>query len=241
MKRNIHHTILLTFIMSVSFSAYGQDIQPCISPTAVFTLVDGTEETSGQVSGSAPIKGHFAANPSDVGEWTATYEWRVTKEDEKEPYIIRYEEETSITFKDYGTSSIVCYATFTHNGDSIVYGEEYWESELQPFICSVASSRLEMPNAFSPNGDGINDIYKAKEGWQSIVEFKAIIFNRWGQKIYEWDDPAGGWDGRHNGRDVPDGVYYCLVKARGADGIRYSIKRDVNLLRGYTETAGGTE
>ena len=199
MKRNIHHTILLTFIMSVPFSAYGQDIQPCISPTAVFTLVDGTEETSGQVSGSAPIKGHFAANPS------------------------------------------VCYATFTHNGDSIVYGEEYWESELQPFICSVASSRLEMPNAFSPNGDGINDIYKAKEGWQSIVEFKAIIFNRWGQKIYEWDDPAGGWDGRHNGRDVSDGVYYCLVKARGADGIRYSIKRDVNLLRGYTETAGGTE
>ena len=75
MKRNIHHTILLTFIMSVPFSAYGQDIQPCISPTAVFTLVDGTEETSGQVSGSAPIKGHFAANPSDVGEWTATYEW----------------------------------------------------------------------------------------------------------------------------------------------------------------------
>ena len=53
--------------MSVSFSAYGQDIQPCISPTAVFTLVDGTEETSGQVSGSAPSKGHFAANPADVG------------------------------------------------------------------------------------------------------------------------------------------------------------------------------
>ena len=84
MKRNIHHTILLTFIMSVPFSAYGQDIQPCISPTAVFTLVDGTEETSGQVSGSAPIKGHFAANPSDVGEWTATYEWRVTKEEKVE-------------------------------------------------------------------------------------------------------------------------------------------------------------
>ena len=221
--------------MSVSFSAYGQDIQPCISPTAVFTLVDGTEETSGQVSGSAPIKGHFAANPSDVGEWTATYEWRVTKEDEKEPYIIRYEEETSITFKDYGTSSIVCYATFTHNGDSIVYGEEYWESELQPFICSVASSRLEMPNAFSPNGDGINDIYKAKSNHRSIVEFHAYIFNRWGQKLFDWTNINEGWDGTSHGKPVKDGTYFVLVKAKGADGREYNIKKDVNILRTYIE------
>lgn len=92
-----------------------------------------------------------------------------------------------------------------------------------------------MPNAFSPNGDGINDIYKAKEGYQSIVEFHAYIFNRWGQKLYEWTDPAGGWDGKYKGKDVAQGVYYCLVKANGADGRKYDIKTDVNLLRGYTE------
>ncbi|CCZ11253.1 putative uncharacterized protein [Prevotella sp. CAG:1092] len=92
-----------------------------------------------------------------------------------------------------------------------------------------------MPNAFSPNGDGINDIYKAKEGYQSIVEFHAYIFNRWGQKLYEWTDPAGGWDGKYKGKDVAQGVYYCLVKAKGADGRKYDIKTDVNLLRGYTE------
>ena len=134
----------------------------------------------------------------------------------------------------------MCYATFTNGTDSIVYGEEYWATELTPFTCSIASSKLEMPNAFSPNGDGINDVYQAKTGWQSIVEFHAVIFNRWGQKLFEWDNPAGGWDGTHNGKPVKDGVYYCLVKARGADGIRYNIKRDVNLLRGYKETAGGT-
>ena len=55
-------------------------------------------------------------------------------------------------------------------------------------------------------------------------------------KIYEWTNPADGWDGTHNGKPVKDGVYYCLVKAKGADGIRYNYKRDVNLLRGYTET-----
>ena len=99
----------------------------------------------------------------------------------------------------------------------------------------MSESRLEMPNAFSPNGDGLNDVYRAKSGYRSIVEFHAAIFNRWGHKLYEWDDPAGGWDGKYKGKDVAQGVYFVLVKAKGADGRTYNIRRDVNLLRGHTE------
>ena len=50
--------------------------------------------------------------------------------------------------------------------------------------------------------------------------------------------PAGGWDGKFNGKDVKQGVYFVLVKAKGADGRKYNIKKDVNLLRGYTESNG---
>lgn len=96
-------------------------------------------------------------------------------------------------------------------------------------------SSLLMPNAFSPNGDGINDIYKPKSGYQNITEFQAYIFNRWGQKLFEWTDPATGWDGTYKGSPVKDGVYFCLVKAKGADGKIYNFKKDVNLLRGYIE------
>ena len=97
-----------------------------------------------------------------------------------------------------------------------------------------------MPNAFSPNGDDINDTYKVKE-YQSLIEFHAYIFNRWGQKLYEWDNPAAeGWDGKYHGRDVKQGVYFCLVKAKGADGRKFTIRKDVNLLRGYTEKSGAT-
>ncbi|MDO4801786.1 MAG: gliding motility-associated C-terminal domain-containing protein, partial [Prevotellaceae bacterium] len=42
------------------------------------------------------------------------------------------------------------------------------------------------------------------------------------------------WDGTHNGKDVKQGVYFMLCKAKGADGRTYTIKTDVNLLRGYT-------
>lgn len=225
------HLIFLLFPLCT----WAQTI-PTIAPTATYIADDGTEETTAEKSGSAPIKGMFRANPQDTEGWTCYYEWRFTRENEEQPYLIRYEEDTELTFNQYGTTSIVCYATFTCNGDSVIYGAEYWATEMQPLRCSVASSKLDMPNAFSPNGDGINDIYKAKDGWQSIVEFRAIIFNRWGNKIYEWTNPADGWDGTHNGKPVKDGVYYCLVKAKGADGIRYNYKRDVNLLRGYTET-----
>ena len=54
--------------------------------------------------------------------------------------------------------------------------------------------------------------------------------------LYEWSDPAGGWDGTFRGKDVKVGTYYCLVKARGADGRKFNIKKDVNLMRDYTET-----
>ena len=108
------------------------------------------------------------------------------------------------------------------------------ETEATDSTDVVLTSNLTFPNGFSPNGDQINDTYKAKE-CQNIVEFHACIFNRWGQKLYEWEDPAEGWDGTYNGKDVKQGTYFVLVKAKGADGRNFTIRKDVNLLRGYTE------
>ena len=99
---------------------------------------------------------------------------------------------------------------------------------------TVLTSTLVVPNAFSPNNDQINDIFKVKS-YQNIVEFHAYIFNRWGQKLYEWTNIDGGWDGTYRGNDVKQGTYFVLVKAKGADGETYNIRKDVNLLRGYIE------
>lgn len=94
-------------------------------------------------------------------------------------------------------------------------------------------SHIEIPNAFSPNDDNINDKLCVKSKTTvGIVEFRAIIFNRWGQKLYEWTDINDGWDGTYNGRPVKQGTYFVLVKAKGSDGQTHTIRRDVNLLRG---------
>lgn len=225
-----------TLITAINIKADTYDEIPTISPTATYVTDEGEEENS-NMSGNAPLVGRFQANPQNVGEYSANYEWRFTLDGESTPYLTRYEENTEYTFTKAGTHNIVVYATFINGNDTIAYTQEYWD-EIGPMRVTISESKLEMPNAFSPNGDGINDIYKAKDGYQSIIEFHAYIFNRWGQKLYEWDDPAGGWDGKYNGKDVKQGVYFVLVKAKGADGRTFNIRRDVNLLRGYTEESG---
>lgn len=225
-----------TLITAINIKADTYDEIPTISPTATYVTDEGEEENS-NMSGNAPLVGRFQANPQNVGEYSANYEWRFTIDGESTPYLTRYEENTEYTFTKAGTHNIVVYVTFINGNDTIAYTQEYWD-EIGPMRVTISESKLEMPNAFSPNGDGINDIYKAKDGYQSIIEFHAYIFNRWGQKLYEWDDPAGGWDGKYNGKDVKQGVYFVLVKAKGADGRTFNIRRDVNLLRGYTEESG---
>ena len=233
--KNIISTFMLLFI---GYCAFAQSVY--IDPVATYSTEDGTEESihSGEsYSGSAPLNVKFQANPSNDEGWTVNYDWRFYTEGDNTPYLIRYEQDTEYTFTMAGSHRIACYATFTKGDETIEFTEEYWTTEQMPISIAISESRLEMPNAFSPNGDGINDIYRAKSNYQSIVEFKATIFNRWGTKLYEWNDPAGGWDGKYKGRDVAQGVYFVLVKAKGADGRSFNIKRDVNLLRGFTESS----
>ncbi|MCX6180755.1 MAG: gliding motility-associated C-terminal domain-containing protein [Bacteroidetes bacterium] len=57
----------------------------------------------------------------------------------------------------------------------------------------IEGSSLFVPNAFTPNGDGVNDIFKVES--IGLIEFSAIIFNRWGEEIYQWNNAADGWNG----------------------------------------------
>ncbi len=228
--------IAIAFISLNCTFATAQSIDPTATYSDSIESIKTLRPGEGY-SGSAPLEVKFEANPSDDSGWNANYEWRFYTEDNMTtPYLIRYEQDTEYTFNTAGSHRIVCYAVFTKGNDRVEYTDEYWSQEVRPISISISESKLEMPNAFSPNnGDDINNIYKAKKGYKSIVEFRAIIFNRWGKKLYEWHDPAGGWDGTYNGKDVPQGVYFVLVEAKGADGRKFRIKKDVNLLRGYTE------
>lgn len=220
-------------LCAISMAIHAQDGTPTINPTGTMVSSGGEQQGS---SYSAPLTVRFEAGTENAEGWSAYYEWRFTREGEDKPYLIRYDEDTEYTFTQAGSHRVVLYATFSQPGqEDVVYGEEYWE-EKEPLSFAISTSILEMPNAFSPNNDSRNDTYCPKK-CQSIVDFHAYIFNRWGQKLYEWTDPtAPGWDGTFHGKPVKEGVYFVLVKAKGADGRTFNIKKDVNLMRGYTET-----
>ncbi|MCD8266160.1 MAG: gliding motility-associated C-terminal domain-containing protein [Prevotellaceae bacterium] len=230
--------LLLLTLLYICASATASAQYPTVDPTATYTTADGEEIEDASDGQNAPLVAHFAANPSDVGDYQARYEWKIYEPGlEDTPLVHRFEEEIDYTFTSSGSFYVQLYATFILGTDTIVYPEE---GEADPIQVTISESKLEMPNAFSPNGDGYNDVYKAKEGYQSIVSFKATIINRWGQKLYSWDDPAGGWDGRVNGHTVSDGVYFVIVDAMGADGRHYKIRKDVNVLTGYHNEEGSS-
>lgn len=80
---------------------------------------------------------------------------------------------------------------------------------------NVIESLLEVPNVFTPNGDGKNDVFMVKG--LSLEDFHGVILNRWGRKVYEWSDPQGGWDGRIHGKYANPGTYYYIITARGRE------------------------
>lgn len=86
-----------------------------------------------------------------------------------------------------------------------------------------------VPNAFSPNGDGINDVVKV-EG-KGIVKLMFRIFNRWGEKVFETDDKNEGWNGLYKGVLQEMDAYTFTVEATLADGRFVPLKGNITLLR----------
>jgi gliding motility-associated-like protein len=88
------------------------------------------------------------------------------------------------------------------------------------------------PNAFTPDGDERNQTWKPVIDGIDIYAFELLIFNRWGEVIWENHDPNQGWDGTYNGRLVPNGSYQWIarVKKPQNDG-KETFTGNINLLR----------
>lgn len=228
-------SFLLTLVCGIITIAAQSDDLPTANPVMTYTDDDGQEVSETQYDGSAPFKATFKACPEHMGNYTPLYEWRFTRSGETAPFLVRYDQYTEYEFLQSGTFSVELRVSFVQGTDTIAYEMD------EPFSIAISESKLEVPNAFTPNGDGVNDVFRVKEGYKSIVSFKAMVFDRWGKKLYEWTDPAGGWDGRSAGHAVPDGGYYLNIQARGADGKHYNIKKVINVLRGYTESGTTTD
>jgi len=85
------------------------------------------------------------------------------------------------------------------------------------------------PSAFSPNGDGANDVLYVRGN--GIATLEMSVFNRWGQKVFETNDINKGWDGSFNGNQQPMDTYACIMKVTTTDGCTITQKGSVTLLK----------
>ncbi|MDE6062756.1 MAG: T9SS type B sorting domain-containing protein, partial [Duncaniella sp.] len=147
-------------------------------------------------------------------------EWQLSRFEDFEDTHLRFQELSfDYTFTEEGTT-YVRFMCANADGSCEAYGDVY--------TVSIGASSLKCPNAFSPNGDGVNDEWKVS--YSSIVSFDCHIFDRYGHEMASFSDPSLGWDGKYKGKLVPSGAYYYVIKARGADGKNYKLSGDINIV-----------
>jgi gliding motility-associated-like protein len=142
---------------------------------------------------------------------------------------------TDSTYTDtkfYSTDSAYCYR---------VKAIEDLQSPPDTSISNLAyiflPPRINVPNAFSPNGDGINDIFYAQGIFiqnltgEASHDYRLRIYDRWGTQLFETDDLNDGWDGTYQKKPCEIGVYIYELSALGFDNRRFNYKGTVQLLR----------
>lgn len=198
--------------------------------------------TEDMLTGSAELRIQFYSNPTPAASY---FNWRVYKGTAL--MYTRNDENLFEVFTDPAAYRVVC----TVSG--VECPCEACNHDSTEVTVNISASDLRVPNVFTPNGDGLNDEFRVQ--YRSIVEFHCWVYNRWGKLVYEWTDPAKGWDGTINGRPAAEGAYFYVIRARGSDadpnqgyttkaayrraqlktdkmlGI-YQLSGDINLIRG---------
>ncbi len=205
-------------------------VSPSIDPIAIAVTTSARqdersndneqrEDKAEALGGSGPVMISFSAATTDAVVYR---EWQFSRDPAFDIIDMRIQQDDiEQEFSDFGTT----YARFVAGNDS---GSCDFTSET--YTVYVGESKLDCPNAFSPGAtEGTNDEWKVS--YKSIVSFDCSIFNRWGQLMIHFTDPAKGWDGKYNGKLVPPGVYYYVIRAKGTDGRNYKLSGDINILR----------
>ena len=106
--------------------------------------------------------------------------------------------------------------------------------ESEDSIKILGLPKIELPNAFTPNGDSINDYFTivSKSSNEDIYKIESfIIFDRFGKQIYSNENGLKGWDGKRNGEEMMSDIYIYSVKVRSPGGTLFYFTGDVALIR----------
>lgn len=140
---------------------------------------------------------------------------------------------------DTGATSILTNPTYVfpdtgmYQVAQIVTHPSGCQDTLIQVIDVIPEVRYNLPNAFTPNNDSTNDIFKGVGILDGATNFRMTIWNRWGEMVFETTDPDIGWNGLKNntGQPSPNGVYPVVVNFIGPRGEKFEYKGVATLIR----------
>ncbi|MCO6358019.1 gliding motility-associated C-terminal domain-containing protein [Roseivirga pacifica] len=146
-----------------------------------------------------------------------------------------FEKQPDGSFNSIGTSNTLYFTDTDISGgySEVCYTYTYTDecgniSTTSSETCVELEGTLRIPNAFSPNGDNQNDTFTVGNG--IFIDFQMLIFNRWGELVFQGNDPTTGWNGTFNSKPAPIGAYVYRI-SYNRDGIPTTAKGTVTLIR----------
>jgi len=98
-------------------------------------------------------------------------------------------------------------------------------------IVNIIPYCIKVANAFTPNGDGINDLWTVYDNIECLKNVQVSIFNRYGAKVYENKNYQNNWNGTYKGKPVPDATYYAVLQFSLVNGRVFTVKTDLTIMR----------
>ncbi len=154
---------------------------------------------------------------STNGNDTWTYQWSPegTLDDATSPEPIATPIDQNALYTVTVTNDLGCTATA--------------EVSIEVRLPQCNSDDVFVPNLFTPNGDGLNDVFKVESNF--VEEMTLMIYDRWGEKVFETNVVGSGWDGKYNGKELSPDVYgYCL-NVRCINDVEYVTQGNVTLMK----------
>jgi gliding motility-associated-like protein len=108
-------------------------------------------------------------------------------------------------------------------------GKNGCKSKDDVCITITKDYNIYIPNVFTPNYDGLNDVFLVYG--TGIIEIEMNIFDRWGEKLYVSDDQLKGWDGTFKGEECKQDAYTYLIHYKTLDGKKHTKSGHVTLLK----------
>jgi gliding motility-associated-like protein len=198
-------------------------------------MSDANQQPIGEsATASAVMLSANGANNEAHLSWTEAVPWLIDSTQvfkEVDNHFVGIASVTGFEFTDADVESDATYRYYVRT-----FGHYTLESIMRPLVnySAIKSVRIgseepveefsyELPNVFTPNGDGFNDVFEPiVTGISLVISTKTVVFNRWGNVLWDSDDPLIQWDGKNKNTkmDCPPGTYFyvCEITYMGETG-----------------------